>query len=431
MVPRLQPAGATIRQRFYSGTGDCQPAQRPEIPELLQRNHFDTDRRRPVTVNVRTVSLSITDPNRSGSPMWTIRWLLVTELATTLQDADVIVGLGMVQSWVALGLCRLCHKPLWLIGLLPKPTGQSVTLGPGRLNHADLGLVHSSAARDLVRLMLDRLQQDGDLERGVSPTRLLKHWPAMKEWSTKGVRDAFFASPLLPRLLEPDTIRETIARGVENGLLAYVGKGTGGRYEPFHFQESLAPEEIEVSDEMFVITADEARKNIEPPRLTALVLSPGQVTMEPGKKQSFAVRGLDQHGREMDTGTVAWHATGGTVGPDGVYDAAQDEGNFLVTATAGTKKATANVTVARPGRGGEEKVLRVKEPASLSWQGEVPPQKWMNFYTKVLARFAASKGLRLTVRFDLAADGAIAQQKIEETKQSLRELGLDDRLQQP
>jgi hypothetical protein len=50
----------------------------------------------------------------------------------------------------------------------------------------------------------------------------------------------------------------------------------------------------------------------------------------------------------------------------------------------------------------------------------------MNFYTKVLSKFAAGKGLKLTVRFELPADAAISPQKIEETRGALRELGLDD-----
>jgi hypothetical protein len=50
----------------------------------------------------------------------------------------------------------------------------------------------------------------------------------------------------------------------------------------------------------------------------------------------------------------------------------------------------------------------------------------MNFYTKVLSKFAANKGLKLTVRFELSAGEAVSQQKIEETKVALRELGLVD-----
>ncbi|PYK80208.1 MAG: hypothetical protein DME37_07480 [Verrucomicrobia bacterium] len=49
----------------------------------------------------------------------------------------------------------------------------------------DLSLVHSSAASDIVGLVMDRLRQDGDLETGISPNFLIRNWPpAFKEWST-------------------------------------------------------------------------------------------------------------------------------------------------------------------------------------------------------------------------------------------------------
>lgn len=44
----------------------------------------------------------------------------------------------------------------------------------------------------------------------------------------------------------------------------------------------------------------------------------------------------------------------------------------------------------------------------------------------LLARFAASKGPRLTVHFELTGDSAVTQQTIEETRVALRELGLSD-----
>jgi Protein of unknown function (DUF499) len=294
------------------------------------------------------------------------------------------------------------------------------------LQHKDLGLVHSSAAADLVGHYVNRLRSDGDVEPGVSPTFLARHWPAQTEWSTKAVRDAFFASPLFPRLLDGDSVKETISRGVENGVLAYVGKGKGGRYDPFQFGVSLDAAEVEISDEMFVITGEEAKKHIEPPRLTTLVVSPAQATVEPGKKQTFTATGLDQHGRDIEPGKAAWSATGGTMEQDGVFLAGQDEGNFLVMAAAGGVKGTADVIVAKPGVKPPIKPEPVKEVTGLRWEGEIPSQKWMNFYTKVLSRFAASKGLKLTVRVELSSDGPISQQKIEETKVALRELGLDD-----
>ena len=82
------------------------------------------------------------------------------------------------------------------------------------IKQVDMGLVHSSAAPDIVTLILNRLRQDGDLESGISPSFLVRNWPGMKEWPTQSVRDAFFASPRFPRLLSADAIRETISRGV-------------------------------------------------------------------------------------------------------------------------------------------------------------------------------------------------------------------------
>ena len=64
--------------------------------------------------------------------------------------------------------------------------------------------------------------------------------------------------------------------------------------------------------------------------------------------------------------------------------------------------------------------------ASMAWTGEVPPQKWMKFYTAVLSKFAATKGLKLKLTVEVAPEGGISKQKIEETKAALRELGLPD-----
>jgi hypothetical protein len=94
----------------------------------------------------------------------------------------------------------------------------------------DLGLVHSSAAPSISQLIIDRLVQAGDVEdKAVSPNFLIRNWPhAFREWNTKSVRDTCFASPQFPRLLNPDSIKDTVARGVENGMLGYVGKKADG-----------------------------------------------------------------------------------------------------------------------------------------------------------------------------------------------------------
>ncbi len=58
----------------------------------------------------------------------------------------------------------------------------------------------------------------------------------------------------------------------------------------------------------------------------------------------------------------------------------------------------------------------------MEW--EVLPQKWMNFYTKVLSKFASGKGLKIILKIEVAPEGGVSTQKIEETKTALRELGL-------
>jgi hypothetical protein len=83
------------------------------------------------------------------------------------------------------------------------------------------------------------------------------------EWSIKAIRDAFFASPLFPRLLNAEVIKDTVARGVTNGLLAYVGKAGDGSYQAFHYNTALTAGEVEVSDDMFVITRETAEAYIE------------------------------------------------------------------------------------------------------------------------------------------------------------------------
>jgi hypothetical protein len=50
----------------------------------------------------------------------------------------------------------------------------------------------------------------------------------------------------------------------------------------------------------------------------------------------------------------------------------------------------------------------------------------MNFYTKVLARFAAAKGLKLTLTVDVNPEDGVSKAKIEEMRVALRELGMSE-----
>ena len=202
----------------------------------------------------------------------------------------------------------------------------------------DLGLVHSSAAPSLVDLIINRLRQEGDLEAAMSPSFLARNWPpAFKEWSTKSARDAFFASPQFPRLLNPESLKETITRGVENRVLAYVGKKADGSYDPFHWKSSsLTAFDVELSDDMYILQPEVAEAYLAGRSAPSadFVLQPQQIPAE---------------------------------------------------ATSGIPKATPT-SVPLPNTAGANRVR---------WQGDVPPQKWMNFYTKVLSKFATQSGLKI------------------------------------
>jgi hypothetical protein len=243
----------------------------------------------------------------------------------------------------------------------------------------DLGLVHSSAAPSIGQLIIERLGQAGDIEdKGVSPNFLVRNWPpAFKEWSTKSVRDAFFASPQFPRLLVPDSVKDTVVRGVENGMLGYVGKKADGSYWPFHWNGALASTDVEISDDVFLIQREVAEAYV-----AGIQRTPPPVSV------------------------------GGALAAAG-------------TASQGT---------GRLGQSGVSPSTNINSPAPtniprLVWSGDVPHQKWMNFYTKVLSKFSASPGLKLTLRVEVAPADGISSQKVDETRVALRELGLKDALE--
>ncbi|NKB16062.1 MAG: hypothetical protein HC774_02780 [Sphingomonadales bacterium] len=182
---------------------------------------------------------------------------------------------------------------------------------------------------------------------------------------------------------------------------------------------------MEFSDDVFIISKETAERYKRPPQLSSLVLAPEQVQTQPGQQYTFIARGFDQDGRAMATGELTWTATGGSVDQYGVFLAGQEEGQFVVTATAGAVSGSATVIITRAPTHPSPSTPKLRS-GKMWWTGEVPPQKWMNFYTKVLSRFAASKGLKITLTVEVSQDGGASEQKIEETKVALRELGLND-----
>jgi len=292
-----------------------------------------------------------------------------------------------------------------------------------KLRQIDLGQITSSMAGSLVELYLNELGRTDEITSGVGANKLLKYWPpALTEWSTKGVRDAFFSSPQLPRLLNADTIKRTIADGVSQGAIGYATKDEKGQLKLLHFNDSLTEADVEVADDVYVLKSEDAQKLLEPPRLAQLIVRPDHAAIRQGEQASFSCSGIDQYGQPFATPDVNWSATGGTITNAGLFTAGETGGLFAVRAEAAGLDSVAEVRITSED---EPPPPPPPPPGVIRWHGSVPTQKWMNFYTKVLTRFAANPGLKLEVSFEVPVDDN-AESKVAETRAGLKELGLDD-----
>ena len=120
---------------------------------------------------------------------------------------------------------------------------------------------------------------------------------------------------------------------------------------------------------------------------------------------------------------MTWSATGGTIDQEGRFSAAE-VGSFRVEARSDSFVGTATISVQTesppsrlPGKG-------------CAWQGTVPPQKWMNFYTKVLSPLVSTTpGLKLQVQFEVPPGDSAIEAKVEAAKAALRDLGLPEDVQ--
>src|SRR5262249_61381846 len=106
----------------------------------------------------------------------------------------------------------------------------------------------------------------------------------------KAVRDAFFASPALPRLIDPDSIKQTIADAVSSKDIGYARR-EGDRTVLERFGEALSEHEVEISEDVVILKAEDAQKLLEPPRLDRLVISPERIDVGPNEHASFSVKG--------------------------------------------------------------------------------------------------------------------------------------------
>jgi hypothetical protein len=238
-----------------------------------------------------------------------------------------------------------------------------------------MGRQNSTAAQNLTALIIRELRKYDDITESPSPNYLIRNWPpAFQAWSTRQVRDAFFASPQFPGYSVETPSSDTIARGVSNGILAYVGKSDSGEYEPFYYKTAIGEADIEIADDMYIITGDAAEEVVKKPVLTSLAIDPNHIQLRPNTPFQFLVRGFDQHGHPMGIDDGVWSATGGHVDQTGQFHGTSSIGTYAVTASTKGLTATATVDVLAEGVPGPvlEKLVIVPAECELKSRRTIP-----------------------------------------------------------
>jgi hypothetical protein len=153
----------------------------------------------------------------------------------------------------------------------------------------------------------------------------------------------------------------------------------------------------------------EPKDQTSPP--VRLAIHPQEMNMGRGERRTFTVTGFDQQGKVVPLSKVVWAADGGSIDDRGFFQAGQAEGSFEVTASCGDLKEIAKVAV---------------KGVNAHWIGEVPHQRWSQFYNKVLMKHVMGKKLKLKVEIELED---VTAEDVEQMRISLQELGLDDDVQ--
>lgn len=248
------------------------------------------------------------------------------------------------------------------------------TLGADKKLQVHSVQLHPSASEKLIDNVIDQLKLLDVVQSSVSPSFLLRKWPpALREWSTRGVRDAFFQSPEFPRLMQPDAVRDVIARGVSSGDFALVTKREGEGYLSFKWRETVSVADIDVNDDLFLLRREDA---------SAWRAAQEHVSAKPEELPPPPQIGAESGLRSPP--------------PDSppVVD-----GNETVSATR------SNVT-------------------SMQWSGEMPALTWAKAYNKLLAPYVIGGGLRVQVTIEVSPPGGLSVQQVDEFRRVLEALGL-------
>jgi len=296
----------------------------------------------------------------------------------------------------------------------------------------DLGRINSSASESITRLITTRLNQLEKLTGTVGSNFLVRNWSRVSaEWSTRQIRDAFFASPHFPRVQNQEVIKKTIERGVSEGAFAYVGRASDGGYDPFYYREPLSTLKIEFSDDVFLVPKEEAEKEIErrskDNRIVRFVIEAPAQEVAAGQRCTFTARAYNKDGEQITGKEITWHTDGGEISDLGEFCADEAPGTYCVTAVCDNVPAEVQIQV-------KKEVIREKDEiqtriTSLHWDGKVDPFKWSNFYNRLIIKLMKSGKLDLSINLSVNNRGGISQEMIDEIRVALKELELDEDIQ--
>ncbi|MDG6249838.1 DUF499 domain-containing protein [Methanocalculus sp.] len=291
----------------------------------------------------------------------------------------------------------------------------------------DLGRVNSSASESISRLITSRLSQLEKLTDTVGSGFLVRNWSRVSpEWSTRQIRDAFFALPHFPRVMNPEVIKKTLQRGISEGAFGYAGHGVNGVYDPFYYNEPISTLQIEFSDDMFLITKDaaeeEVKRRTKDNSIVRLVIEAPATNFATGQRSRFTARAYNKDGELVTGKEIAWIAEGGEISDLGEFCACDTPGTYTISAVCEGVPAEVQVHV-------KEKVTPPPPPTqvtSIQWSGSLDPFKWSNFYNRLIIKLMRSGDLDLSLNFSINNANGIPEETINELRIALKELGLDD-----
>lgn len=300
----------------------------------------------------------------------------------------------------------------------------------GEVIHIDLGLLHSSQSGTLIDVYVNRLLQDGEVTEEVNPSFLVRNWPpAFTQWTTKQIREVFYSSPVFPKLKNPLSISSTISKGVANSTFG-VCQLQSGNITNVIIGKTVSVDDIEISDEVAILLAEEARKYEEPRLLKRIVLFSPKTNLLPREDVQVTAVGYDQFNEIIAIHNIEWSTSSGNISSNGFLECPETECSVTVSAMASGISGTIILSVKKEPNVNEKQPPFSVGKKTIKWSGEVPPGKWMVFYNKVLSKQVSKNGFNVSVSFQFELEGNDTSETLDSIKFELNELGLDTRIEE-